>query len=173
MRSLEIPENVNVDIKDNEVIIKGSLGVNTRKFNSSLLSITKEGNKLIIKGIESNSKLKKRGMMAENSIAKELSNDIKGVNNYFEVNMQTVFAHFPITIESKNNQILIKNIIGERAPRVSQISGNTKVEIKGQNLRLYGTKIDDVMQTAANLRKACRIRDKDGRIFQDGVYIVQ
>ncbi|MGC8648811.1 MAG: 50S ribosomal protein L6 [Candidatus Micrarchaeia archaeon] len=173
MKSLEIPENVKVDIKDNEIIVNGKLGTNIRKFNNSLVNITKEENKLIIKSIENNSKLKKKGIMVENAIAKELNNDIKGVNNYFEINMQTVFAHFPITIEAKNNQIFIKNIIGERAPRISMVSGNTKVEIKGQNVRLYGTKLDDVMQTAANLKKACRIRKKDNRVFQDGVYMIQ
>ena len=41
---------------------------------------------------------------------------------------------------------------------------------KGQDMRLYGTSKDDVTQTAANLRKAVKIRKKDERTFQDGVY---
>jgi large subunit ribosomal protein L6 len=65
---------------------------------------------------------------------------------------------------------VIKNLIGERAPRLASIAGTTKVEVKGQNVRLYGTSKDDVSQTAANIRKACKIRKKDGRIFQDGIY---
>ncbi|EQD42534.1 ribosomal protein L6, partial [mine drainage metagenome] len=34
----------------------------------------------------------------------------------------------------------------------------------------YGSKHDDVSQTAANITKACKVRAKDERIFQDGIY---
>ncbi|MGC8571860.1 MAG: 50S ribosomal protein L6 [Candidatus Micrarchaeia archaeon] len=172
MNSLDIPDNVNIEIKDNTVSVKGSLGTNTRQYNDSLLEVKKEGNKLIVKAKEGNKQLLKKGKMAENSFLKELKNDINGVNKYFEINMQVVFAHFPITIEVKNDKVYIKNIIGERAPRESQIVGNCKVEVKGQNVKVYGTKLDDVSQTAANLKKACKIRKKDERTFQDGVYRV-
>ena len=42
--------------------------------------------------------------------------------------------------------------------------------MKGQNVRVYGPSLDDVSQTAANIRKACRMRNKDTRVFQDGLY---
>jgi large subunit ribosomal protein L6 len=42
--------------------------------------------------------------------------------------------------------------------------------VKGQNVRVYGTSLDDVSQTAANIRLACKIRNKDSRVFQDGLY---
>ncbi|MCL5433758.1 MAG: 50S ribosomal protein L6 [Candidatus Marsarchaeota archaeon] len=173
MISLDIPDKVDIEIKDCNVIIKGSLGINTRNFNDALIEVKKDNKKLIIQAKKDNKILLKKGKMAENSFAKELTNDMEGTNKYFEINMQTVFAHFPITIEVKGEKIFIKNIIGERAPRISQIVGNTKVEIKGQNVRIYGTKIDDVSQTAANIRKTCKMRNKDNRIFQDGIYKVQ
>lgn len=166
---VETPAGVQVEIKGNEIVVKGSLGSNTRKFNDALLKLTKDGNKVNIEPAGKDA-LAKKSMMAERAFAKELNNDIAGVQKHFEKNMQTVFAHFPITVEVKGDTVLIKNLIGERAPRTSKIVGTTKVEVKGQNIRVYGTSLDDVSQTAANMRIACKIPKKDSRIFQDGIY---
>ncbi len=169
MMEVEIPANIQVEIKGTEITVKGSLGANSRHFNDSLLKVSKEGNKLMIKPSE-HKVLKGKALMAEKSFAKVMKNDIEGVSKHFEINMQVVFAHFPVTVEAKGDTVSIKNLIGERAPRTCKIAGTTKVEIKGQAVRLYGTSLEDVTQTAANIRKACKIRFKDGRVFQDGVY---
>ena len=95
---------------------------------------------------------------------------MKGVNTYYEKKMRIVFAHFPINVEIKGDRLHINNIIGERVPRISKIVGTTKIEAKGQNVRVYGTSLDDVSQTAGNIRLVCKIRNKDSRVFQDGIY---
>ncbi len=169
MISIEVPNGVQVEIKGSEISTKGSLGTNTRRFNDALLKVTREGSKIVIKPVEHKQLAKKAGMAAI-SFAKQMKNDIEGVGKHYEENMQVVFAHFPITVEVKGDTVLIKNIIGERAPREAKIAGTTKVEIKGANLRIYGTNINDVSQTCANMRRACKIRRKDGRVFQDGIY---
>jgi large subunit ribosomal protein L6 len=169
MLTIEIPANVQMEIKENEITTKGSLGSNSRKFNDALLKVTKDGNKVTITGV-THKVLAHKANMATISFAKELKNDIEGVNKHYEFNMQVIFAHFPITVEVKGDMIMIKNLIGERAARTAKIVGETKIEIKGQNIRVYGTSLDDASQTAANMRRACKIREKDGRIFQDGIY---
>jgi large subunit ribosomal protein L6 len=169
MITVEVPNGIQVDIEGNEVVTKGSLGSNTRSFNDALLKVSKEGSKISISGV-THKQLAKKAMMAEKAFAKQLRNDIDGVAKHYERNMQVIFAHFPITVESKGDTVLIKNLIGERAPREAKIAGATKVEVKGTNIRVYGTNINDVSQTCANMRKACKIREKDGRVFQDGVY---
>lgn len=169
MQELEIPSGVSVEIKGNAIETKGSLGTNKRQFNDALLKISKSDKMIKIEPV-SEKGLVKKAVKTEKTFQKELSNDIKGVNQYFEKKMRVVFAHFPITIEVKDNKVFIKNIIGERFPRSSNIVGTTKIEVKGQNVRVYGTSLDDVGQTAANIRKACRIRNKDSRVFQDGLY---
>jgi large subunit ribosomal protein L6 len=167
--TIEIPSGIQIEIKDSRITTKGSLGSNTRRFNDALLNVAVEKGKLLIKPVEHKQLVKKAGM-ASIAFAKQVKNDIEGVGAYYERSMQVVFAHFPITVEVSGDKVLIKNIIGERAARVAAIAGATKVEIKGANLRIYGTNINDVSQTCANLRKACRIRRKDTRVFQDGVY---
>ncbi len=169
MIEIEIPSGVQVEIKGNEVSTKGSDGSNTRRFNDALLKLSKQGSKVVIESVAHKQLMKKAGM-AEISIAKQIRNDMQGVGVPFERSMQVVFAHFPITVEAKGDTLLIKNLIGERAPRTARLVGSTKVDVKGANIRVYGPNIDDVSQTCANMRKACKIREKDSRVFQDGIY---
>ena len=48
--------------------------------------------------------------------------------------------------------------------------GDTKVEVKGQDIILTGIEREDVGQTMGNIEQACRITKFDRRIFQDGIY---
>jgi len=166
---VEIPEGVTVTASNGTVEVKGKLGSNKRSYDPTLLRVSVQGNKLDIEAIATG----KRRKVASNSVvafAKELSNDMKGVCTYYEKRMVTVFAHFPMTIEEKNGIVYIKNLYGERAPRTVELVGNTKIEIKGQQLRVYGTSKDDVSLTAARLINKCRMPNKDTRVFQDGIY---
>jgi large subunit ribosomal protein L6 len=169
MIELRIKEGVTIDIKGDEVETKGSLGANKRTFNDALIKVTKKGDKIEIDSVK-DKVLAKKAAKVEVTFKKELENDMNGVTQHFEKKMRTVFAHFPITVEVKGSDVLIKNLIGERFPRTSKIVGTTKVEVKGQNVRIYGTSLDDVSQTAANIRQTCKMKNKDTRVFQDGLY---
>jgi large subunit ribosomal protein L6 len=166
---IEIPTGVTIEIKGTEIETKGSLGSNKRHFNDALLKVHKNSNKIIIEPV-TDKNLAKKAMKVQNSFKKELENDISGVTKHFEIKMRTVYAHFPISLEIKNGMVYINNIIGERFPRTANIIGETKIEVKGQNVRLYGPSLDNVTQTAANIRQTCKIRNKDSRVFQDGLY---
>ncbi len=166
---IQIPTGVNVEVKDSTITTKGSLGTNTRSANTRFLSLAKQGDTVVIEPLKKG-KLAKKAMQAERSLAKEIQNDMLGVNKYFEVRMKTVFAHFPMSIEVKMGKVFINNLIGERYPRAANICASSKVEVKGPDIRVYGTSKDDVSQTAGNIRLACKIRNKDTRAFQDGAY---
>jgi large subunit ribosomal protein L6 len=170
MAEITLAQGVTATISGNKVTIKGPLGANERQFNDALLKVEAKGSKILVEQAPVNKKLAKKAATSEISLVKELSNDINGVVKYFEVNMEAVYAHFPMTIEIKPGVISIKNMLGERAARTAPMVGSTKAEAKEKKLRIFGTKLEDVTQTAANVRKACRVRHKDERVFQDGVY---
>ncbi|MCL4380884.1 MAG: 50S ribosomal protein L6 [Candidatus Marsarchaeota archaeon] len=170
MISLEINQDATAEVSGNEIKVTGKLGTNTRKFNDTLIDVRIDGGRFVIESKKDIKKMQKKAMKIEQTMAGELSNDMEGVGKYFEIDMQIVFAHFPITIEVADGIFYIKNMIGERAKRSTRIIGNTKVEASGQKVRIYGTNNDNVTQTAANIRKICKIRHKDSRVFQDGVY---
>jgi large subunit ribosomal protein L6 len=169
MKEITLPEGIKAEIKGSTITISGKLGANTRIFNDALVDIKSASGKITLDHVK-DKKLVEKGMNAENALSKEIANDIKGVTAYYEFKMKSVHAHFPITVEVKGKIVHINNIIGERVPRLASVVGGTKIEVKGQNVRLYGTSLDEVSQTAANIRKACRMRNKDTRVFQDGLY---
>ncbi len=164
-----IPEGVTVEIKGLEVETKGALGSNKRLYNDSLIRVHKKDNKIIIQSVDEKG-IEKKAMKAVRPFKKELENDMNGVTTLFEKRMKIVFAHFPINVEVKGDKLHINNIIGERVPRICNIVGRTKIEAKGQDVRVYGISLDEVSQTAANIRQVCKIRNKDSRVFQDGLY---
>ncbi|MFH1520659.1 MAG: 50S ribosomal protein L6 [Candidatus Micrarchaeota archaeon] len=100
-------------------------------------------------------------------------NMFKGVTEGYTRNFKLLYAHFPITIESKGTEIMIKNFLGEKQARKTKSIGTTKVQAKGQAVTVSGPDKEAVGQTIANLVTAMRIKDKDGRIFQDGIYEIK
>ncbi len=169
MISINIPEGITVKLESGVLIVSGKLGSNTREFNQKLISVGVERASV---RIEPNEKkhIAKRANMAAIAFASEVRNDIKGVAEPYMIDMEVVFSHFPITVEVSGRTINIKNMLGERFPRTADIAGDTKVEVKGKEVHIHGPKREDVSQTAANVRKACKVRGRDERIFQDGIY---
>ena len=98
-------------------------------------------------------------------------NMIKGVTEGYIYTMKVVYSHFPVTIKIEGDKVIVNNFLGENVPRVAKIMGDTKIEVKGQDLVLTGTNKDDVGQTCGNIEQACRITKFDRRVFQDGIYI--
>jgi len=87
--------------------------------------------------------------------------------------MEVFYSHFPMQVDVEGEEVVIENFLGEKAPRRTQIHGDTEVEIDGEQVRLDGPSIEDVGQTAADIEQLTRVTDKDVRVFQDGVYITQ
>ncbi len=106
------------------------------------------------------------------TFASHIGNMIRGVTEGFSYTMKIVYAHFPVKVSVRGNKVVIENFLGERYPRTAQIRGQSKVEVKGDTLHITGANLEDVSQTAANIEQATRIKNKDPRVFQDGIYIV-
>jgi len=172
MQEIEIPQGIDASISGSSIILKGKTGSAKKDFNKKFIDVKVEGGKLIISATD-DKKLKRKGMMIENAIKGEVKNMIDAVTNGSEKKMKVLFAHFPMSLEVKGNLLYIKNIFGERVPRTAKIVGETKVEIKGQDITVRGSDPYDVGQTVANIRKACYVKDKDTRVFQDGMYVVK
>jgi large subunit ribosomal protein L6 len=169
MINIKIPDGISVDAGDGVVHTTGRLGKNERRFNPKLTSVRVDGGEVIVEEVGSRA-AKRRSYMAAVALSKEIETDMRGVMEYNEIHMEVVYAHFPITVEAKDGKIFIKNMLGERAPRKAGIVGDTKIEVNGKDVRLYGSSLYDISQTAANIRIACRVREKDERVFQDGIY---
>ncbi|MEM3091051.1 MAG: 50S ribosomal protein L6 [Candidatus Pacearchaeota archaeon] len=167
-QEIKIPENVEVEINENKVRIKGPLGEIERSFDTEGIELKTDNNKIII-GDKKATKNKKKKI---NTIKAHIKNMIMGVQKKFEYKLKICFNHFPITVEIKGKEAFIKNFLGERAPRVTPIPDGVDVEIDKDIIIVRSIDKELAGQTAANFEIATKIRNKDRRIFQDGIFII-
>ena len=167
LQEIEIPKDVEARIEDNILIIKGKDGENKRSFDTNKLIFEKKDNKIIIGNKKATKKEKK---MINTSVA-HIKNMIQGVQEKFEYILKIVSSHFPISVEIKENEAIIKNFLGEKIPRKSKILEGANVKLEGDTIIVTSYDKEIAGQTAANFEKTTKIRMKDRRIFQDGIFI--
>jgi large subunit ribosomal protein L6 len=174
MQEIKIPSGVKISISQDgrEVSISGKLGSTKKMVNRTLLNLKLDSDKIVIEETK-NKKLAKKSALAAQALGSELKSAADGVENGVERRMKIVYAHFPMSIEIKENALFAKNVFGEKKPRIAKIVGATKVEVKGQDILIKGVDPYDVGQTAANINRLSFVRKKDTRVFQDGIYYVE
>jgi len=139
----------------------------TRDFSHAPVSIQLDGNTIKVKAEWP----RKKEASLVGTVSSHVKNMITGTTKGFTYKLKTVFSHFPISVKVEGRKVLIENFTGERSPRVAEIVGDTKVKVKGDDIIVQGTNLEDVSQTAANIQQATKIRRKDPRVFLDGIYV--
>jgi large subunit ribosomal protein L6 len=168
MNEIVLPSEVSITKQENLITTKGTFGSVQKDFTKMPAIIDLQDNKITIKSRGN----RKKDFALVNTLQSVINNMIKGSSQGFTYRLKIVFAHFPISIKIKGKDIVVENFFGERSPRTSKIIGNdTKVSVEGEDIIVKGPNIENVSQTAANLELATRIKNKDSRVFLDGVYI--
>ena len=168
-KELILPDDVKIEIDNKHVKISGLNGSLEREFKHFFdIKISKKEDKIIVTSTSDRRKVK--AMVG--TIVAHMKNMIKGVTGGFTQKMKVVYSHFPVTVKVEEDKVMINNFLGENVPRVAKIVGDTKVEVKGQDIILTGLNKEDVGQTCGNIEIACKITKHDRRIFQDGIYRV-
>lgn len=168
---MEIPEGVKVTLDGNHhITVKGPNGKITKDFSHVRgIKVSIEGKKIIF-----STNFPKSGTLAlTKTIINLIKNLIIGVQTNYKYICKVCYSHFPCTVEVKpeNKEIHVVNFLGERAPRITHYLDNVEVKVEGEDVILIGPDKETLGQTAANIQKCCRIRKKDPRVFQDGVYL--
>jgi large subunit ribosomal protein L6 len=168
MRTIEIPENVAVNVKGKTVQVSGDKGRLVRDFQGPI-SIRLEGSSV---SVESQWPRKREAALV-GTICSHIRNMITGVTEGFTYRLKIVFSHFPISVKVDGEKVIIDNFTGERSSRVAKIVGDTKVTVESEDVVLQGVNIEDVSQTAANIEQATKVKKKDPRVFLDGIYVYE
>jgi large subunit ribosomal protein L6 len=166
---IEVPEKVQVAVDGDRVTVKGPLGEISRRLYDANVDIVRRSGSVFV--VINTSRAKHRALMG--TVSAHIRNMIHGVTEGFEYRMKIVYAHFPIKASVKGDTFVIENFLGEKHPRKADILGKTKVAIKGDQVVITGSDIEEVGQTAANIERATKIKGFDPRIFQDGIYITE
>lgn len=165
---VKIPQNIAVKVEDkNILVVSGPLGSVKKDFSKIPVELNIVGDKIEYKILWKG----KKGYSLINTIASLIKNLFIGVTKGYTYKMKIYFTHFPITVEVKEKEVVIKNFKGERGIRRAKIVGDTRVKVVGDTVLVSGLSKEEVGLTAANITAACKIKDKDPRVFLDGIYL--
>jgi large subunit ribosomal protein L6 len=168
-KRIEINSECQVTLKDKTVTVTGPKGTLERSFPEPQTTIKIEGNEVVVGTHVS----RKRAKALVGTVIAHVRNMMLGVHLGYEYEMKIVFSHFPITVEQKGDVMFIKNFIGERGLRSAKLIGDIKIRTTEDEIFISGINIEHVSQSAANIQQACKIRDKDRRVFLDGIYVIR
>ena len=168
-KTLQIPDDVQLNLEGRRVTVKGAKGTLTRDFSFAPLSMKLEGKNVHIWAEWP----RKKEASLVGTVNSHIQNMIIGVRKGFTYKVKIVFSHFPISVKLKDKAILIENFTGERSPRKAKVIGDVQVKILSEDIYIQGTDLEDVSHTAANIEQATKIKRKDPRIFLDGLYVYE
>lgn len=168
-QTVSAPDGVTVTLEGRTLRVKGPKGELVRPVPPSRVEVRLDGQKVVVR-----CELPRRAEKAEvGAVASHLRNMIQGVRTGYEYKLKTVFAHFPIKTQVKGDDFVVENFLGERSARRATILAGVKVDVKGEWVTVTGVDLERVSQTAANIERATKVRNRDTRVFQDGIYITQ
>ncbi len=167
-KEIQIPEGIEVKIEGNKLTVKGPEGENSRKFNLGKVNLEKKDDKIIL-GYEKSTKRDKKTI---NTTSAHISNMIKGARKKFEYKLKICSSHFPISVKIEGNRAIIKNFLGEKVDREVKIPKGAEIKIEKEIITISSIDKEFAGQAAANFEAGTRITNRDKRIFQDGIYII-
>ena len=167
--TIELPEGVSASLDGITLKVNGPNGNLEREYHSSTLKLMVESDKVIV---QVDLPRRKDKALAGTWNA-HINNMVKGVTSGFTYNLKALYSHFPMTLKKEGNELVVNNYFGERVPRRAKILPGVKVEIKNKvELVVSGIDKELVGQTAANIERCATVKNRDRRVFQDGIYLL-
>jgi large subunit ribosomal protein L6 len=169
--SMPVPEGVQLSVNGKRIKATGPKGTLEEDFSHMPVHFALEGGTLRVYSEWA----RKREVALVGTALAHVRNMMRGVTSGYTYKLKIVYAHFPVTIklQDKEKRLGIENFTGEKTPRIVKIVGSAKLKVVGDEIHVQGINLKDVSQTAANIQTATKIKDKDQRVFLDGIYIFE
>jgi large subunit ribosomal protein L6 len=167
---IDVPAEIEASLEKNILKMKKD-GKELKKIINEKVSVKKDGNKIVLE-VKNAGKREKREY---GTVKSHIKNMIEGLMTGYEYELEICIIHFPMTVayDKAKKEFIIKNLLGEKAPRIIQSRGDVEVEIKAPKIKIKSYDLEAAGQTAANLEKISKIRNRDRNKFQDGIFITK
>lgn len=168
-REIELKAGVTAQLEGSLLKVKGPKGEVSRVFMHPKITVSLEGNKVVLFA----PKATKREKTMIGSFESHVMNMVQGVQEPYVYKLKICSGHFPMSVSVAGSELTIKNFLGEAVPRKAEIMPGAEVKVTGEEIVVKSCDVEAAGQTAARIESACRIINRDRRIFQDGCYITQ
>ena len=167
IEKIEIPAGIEAEIDGSTIKIKKGSKEMQRAYSG--FNLKKEDNNLIL----SCKKATKNEKKMIKTIKAHIKNMILGLDKNFVYKLKVCAVHFPmaVSIDKEKKELLIKNFLGEVKSRTAKILEGAEVKIDKDVISVESYNNEIAGQTAANIESATRVRNRDRRVFQDGIFI--
>ena len=162
-------ETISVNLDGSTLLVKGPKGEDTRNFAHPKVKLSVEGRDIVLKA----SAASKREKRMISTFLAHIHNMLRGVQDPFVYKLKICSGHFPMNVAVSGANFTVKNFLGEKHPRVVTIPSQAKVVVKGTEVVITSPSREVAGMMAARIEQMCRITNRDRRIFQDGIYIVE
>ena len=169
VRKIKIPDGVKASLDGMHLRVTGPKGQLSRNVRFPQVTVTCDGKEVVI---ATESRRKEITAMV-GTLEAHTKNMFRGVTDGYEYRMKVVYSHFPIQLKLQGNKLEIANFLGEKKARHARIEQGVTAKVGNDEVVLTGIDRELVGTSAANIEHATHIRDRDPRVFQDGIYMVQ
>ena len=165
---IKLPDKVNVQLDGGILTLKGEKGEVKRDFSDRKIAIEQKDSIIILKAHKF-SKVRKKLIK---SYAVHIRNMIKGTLEAHKYVLKICSGHFPMNVAVDNNELIVKNFLGEKVPRTLKLKEGATVKVEGDKIEVESANKEIAGQVSADIEQLTRRTRYDSRIFQDGIYII-
>lgn len=164
-----LTEGVTASMQESVLTLKGASGETSRDFRNQQIKLSVADGK--IKLLANNATKREKTMLG--TFRAHVRNMVRGVTNGHTYRLKICSGHFPMNVSVSGKDFAVKNFLGEKIPRRFTISDDVDVKVDGQEIVIKSVNKELAGQTAANIEQLTRVKGRDRRIFQDGIYITE
>ncbi len=166
---VKIPEGITCKIDNSKLICAKDDKTLTRNLNYPGITFKMEGDSIVLCCKKAN-KIQYKKIR---TLQAHLENIFRGLQKQYIYKLEICHVHFPMTAKIEGDELLLTNFLGEKSPRKAKILPGVQVNVKGSEMTLTSHNKEAAGQTAANIEKTTKIKNRDRRIFQDGIFITE
>ncbi len=164
-----IPEGVTASYQNNVLVVEGKAGKVERTLIQPGIAISVKDNVVHLDAPNATQR-EKRHLYTMRS---HIRNMLQGAQEGHTYKLKVCSGHFPMNVSVSGDKLTVKNFLGEAVPRVLSLKQGAVVKLDGDIITVSAPSKEIAGQQAADIEQLTRITNRDRRIFQDGLYIVE
>jgi len=165
---IKLPKEVQAQLDRGILMMKGPKGDVKRDLLDKNIEIEHKEDVITLKA----SKFSQRNKKLIKSSAAHIKNMIRGCSEGHKYALKICSGHFPMNVSVNNSQFIVKNFLGEKVPRTLDLKPGASVKVEGDLVVVESTSKEIAGQVSADIETLTKRTGYDGRIFQDGLWIV-
>jgi len=166
---IELVDGVEASIDKYTLTVKGPKGEVVKELASKKVSVEVVDKKIVLTSVSSS----KRDKKMINTFTAHINNMVIGAKDGYTYKLKICSGHFPMNVTLSGDTLSVKNLFGEKTPRLLKFKPGSKIKVDGDIITVESPNKEFAGQAAADIEQLTKRSGFDRRIFQDGIYITE